>query len=122
MGGTLQLSTIPKEGKEMSENFGGKTGYYDLPKPDRVILNNLLADVFNGNIGIDSAVNTLYELFPNTLNDIIEYKGLKPWQHEVLKATYALDERAAKATDGSSSREREINKIQYYLDRGRNLK
>jgi hypothetical protein len=106
----------------MSENFGGKTGYYDLPKPDRVILNNLLADVFNGNIGIDSAVDILYELFPNTLNDIIEYKGLKPWQHEVLKATYALDERAAKATDGSSSREREINKIQYYLDRGRNLK
>lgn len=57
-------------------------------------------------------------MFPSTLNDLIEYKDMKPFQHEMFKATYALHKRAEK---GNASIERELNKIQYYLDRGKDL-
>ena len=39
------------------------------------------------------------------------------WQGEILKATYALEDRATRSTDGSSSPERELNKIIYYAQR-----
>lgn len=75
------------------ENNGGKTSYYDTP---------------NGN---------------QTLNDLIEYKKMKPWQHEVFKACYALEERGQKINPENplEGMLREINKMEYYIERGRNL-
>lgn len=67
------------------KNNGGETDYYALPEGCK------------------------------TLNDLIEYKSMQPWQHEVIKAVYALDERAKK---NGGSRIREINKIIYYANRG----
>ena len=61
------------------------------------------------------SINVIFELFPKTLNDIIEHKHMQPWQHEVMKACYALDERAEK---NGGSKIREINKIIYYAQRG----
>lgn len=97
------------------KNNGGKTDYYDLPQPDvDEIVNILNID----EISINDMANLIVELFPQTLNDLIEYKKMQPWQHEVMKACYALNERSER--DGGSAL-REINKILYYALRGRNL-
>lgn len=107
-----------------AENNGGKTGYYDLPLPDREKLRELLLDFHNGQ-GLDSDISSCIEdiiaLCPQTLNDIIEAKNMKPWQHEIFKATYALNERALKNPKKGSSKMREINKIRYYAERGAKL-
>jgi hypothetical protein len=52
-----------------------------------------------------------------TLNDLIEHKGMTFAQGEIFKACYAMDERATRATDGSSSKLREANKMLYYAQR-----
>lgn len=70
-----------------SHNNGGTTDYYNIPP------------------------NT------KTLMDLIEYKGMTFAQGEIFKAIYAFNERAARATDGSSSKLREANKILYYAQR-----
>jgi len=105
-----------------SENNGGKTNYYDLPLPDRETLNRILLEFHNGQgltRDIENTLEAILVLCPQTLNDLIEYKQMQPWQHEVFKATYALHERAKKSK--SYSIEREINKIIYYANRGFNL-
>ena len=104
-----------------SINNGGNTNYYTLPKPSRKTILNLLEDFQNGNSNILDTLEKVYALLPQTLNDLIEYKNMKPWQHECFKSLYAMNERAARSTDGSSSIQRELNKQQYYLDRGKNL-
>ncbi len=123
MGGAVPVPTIIKEGEEMNEsrNNGGSTGYYDLLKPKEVDIFLILEAVSLHKLPITEAIEEIYTLFPKTLNDLIEHKNMQPWQHEVFKACYALDERAAKATDGSSSRLREINKMEYYIGRGKDL-
>lgn len=103
------------------ENNGGKTSYYDLPKPNSQKVRVILEEYRDGLIDISLAVTTIYELFPQTLNDIIEAKDMKPWQHEIMKATYALNERALKNPKKGSSKLREINKILYYAERGKKL-
>lgn len=103
------------------ENNGGKTEYYDLPLPEISGLTSILFAHKGGNIDIDVAVESILALFPTTLNDLIEYKNMKPWQHEVFKATYALEDRAKKNPEAGSSITREINKIIYYAERGKNL-
>lgn len=103
------------------ENNGGKTNYYDLPLPDREKVKSYLIAVKQENMGLDFAVDQIINLCPQTLNDIIEYKNLKPWQHEVMKANYALNERALKNPKKGSSKLREINKILYYAERGKKL-
>lgn len=71
----------------MSENNGGKTDCYNIPEEAR------------------------------TLNDLIEYKDMRFWRGEVFKAVYALDERAKRAGNETSSEVRELNKILYYVQR-----
>ena len=73
--------------KDTAQNNGGRTNYYDIPEGAK------------------------------TLNDLIEHKDMRFWQGECLKAIYALTDRAARATDGSSSEERELNKVVYYANR-----
>jgi hypothetical protein len=102
-----------------SENNGGKTNYYDLPLPDKAKLIHLLTSVAYSQITIHDATEQILALCPQTLNDLIEYKQMKPWQHEVMKANYAINERAKKGE--FASEEREINKIIYYANRGLNL-
>lgn len=60
-----------------------------------------------------------YRLPPNckTLMDLIEFKNMSFAQGEIFKAVFAFNERAARATDGSSSKLREANKILYYAQR-----
>lgn len=73
------------------KNNGGITDYYSIPKNAK------------------------------TLNDLIEYKSMPFWLGEIFKACYAFSERAERATDGTSSKLREANKILYYAKRGVNL-
>ena len=73
--------------KDTAQNNGGRTNYYDIPEGAK------------------------------TLNDLIEHKDMRFWQGECMKAIYALTDRAARARDGSSSEERELNKIIYYANR-----
>lgn len=101
-----------------AENNGGKTGYYDLPQIKDEDLINILKPLEEGMHSSSYVIHQLRLLFPNTLNDLIEFKNMAPWQHEVFKACYALNERALK---GGASKEREINKIIYYANRGLNL-
>lgn len=98
-----------------AENNGGKTGYYDLPLPDINDICKILQGIQEGNATIFQAANAVINLCPQTLNDLIEYKNMKPWQHEVFKACYAIEERALK---NGASLEREVNKILYYAGRG----
>ena len=70
-----------------AHNNGGTTDYYAIPKGAK------------------------------TLNDLIEHKGMSFAQGEIFKAIYAFNERAERATDGSSSRLREANKVLYYAQR-----
>lgn len=107
-----------------AENNGGKTNYYNLPRANREELRKILeglteVPVYNFEKYIEEAIDKIYELFPDTLNDLIEHKDMKPWQHEVFKACYALEDRAKKGE--FASEEREINKIIYYAKRGLNL-
>lgn len=102
-----------------TENNGGKTGYYDLPLPDREEIKKVLLDCSLERVqDLPSLVDKIISLCPQTLNDIIEHKNMQPWQHEVLKATYAIDARAEK---NGGSYERELNKISYYTERGRKV-
>ena len=78
----------PYKVQDTAQNNGGSTSYYDIPEGAK------------------------------TLNDLIEHKDMRFWQGECMKAIYALTDRAARATDGSSSEERELNKIIYYANRG----
>lgn len=98
-----------------AENNGGKTNYYDLPRPDSRLVRKFIENFKKDIIDISEAVTGIYEVFPQTLNDIIEAKNMQPWQHEVMKACYAIDARAEK---NGGSKIREINKIIYYAQRG----
>ena len=105
-------------------NNGGKTNYYDTPRADKETLRKLLENLIDVPLysideTIEKTIEELYTLFPQTLNDVIEYKDMKPWQHEVFKACYALEDRAKKGE--FASEEREINKIIYYAKRGLRL-
>jgi hypothetical protein len=101
------------------ENNGGKTNYYDLPLPDKGILLSILIDVSEGNLNPIEATNKILDLCPQTLIDLIEYKNMQPYQHEIFKATYAMNERAKRGKFASIVRE--INKIIYYAQRGLKL-
>lgn len=104
------------------ENNGGKTGYYDLPLPDKTKIAEYLSAVYE--IDYNSALlsaGIIIDMCPQTLNDLIEHKDMKPFQHEIMKATYALNERALKNPKKGSSKLREINKILYYAERGKKL-
>lgn len=98
---------------------GGKTGYYDLPKPSLKEL-VMAIEMFCEQEEMSSTelAHEILGMFPDTLNDLIEHKNMKPWQHEVMKAVYAIDDRAKK---NGGSEIREINKIIYYANRGKNL-
>ncbi len=72
---------------EESRNNGGETDCYSVPKGAK------------------------------TLNDIIEHKNMPFWRGEAFKALYALEERANRSSDGSSSEVRELNKVIYYCHR-----
>lgn len=108
-----------------AKDNGGTTGYFDLPLPNRELIVKAIESIDFSSIDLSmdivKTVNYIILLCPQTLNDLIEYKNMQPWQHEVFKACYALEERAIRATDGSSSRLREINKMEYYVGRGKNL-
>lgn len=95
-------------------NNGGATDYYDLPRPTLTEISELLRN-WNGKDFI-SLASDIRDLFPQTLNDIIEFKVMKPWQHEVMKACYAIDGRVAKP---GGSEMRELNKMTYYIERRR---
>ena len=102
-----------------SENNGGTTNYYDLPLPDKGIVLDILIEVSEGSLNPIEATNRILALCPQTLNDLIEFKQMKPYQHEIFKACYAMEERAKRGKFASI--EREINKIIYYANRGLNL-
>lgn len=78
----------PKE-QDQTINNGGPTHYYDLPTASE----------------------------RPTLDDLIEFKKMQRWQAEVFKASYAIKDRAKRATDGSSSEVRELHKMVYYINR-----
>jgi hypothetical protein len=99
----------------MSKNNGGSTSYYDIPLPYRGILRDILIKFTNGE-NIEDIIDNIYEVFPKTLNDLIEYKEMLFWRGEVFKAVYALEERAVRSSDNASIR-RELNKILYYTER-----
>jgi hypothetical protein len=87
-GGMLFMRDTPTTiAPDTAQNNGGKTSYYDVPEGAK------------------------------TLNDLIEAKDMRFWQGEIFKAVYALSERSTRATDGSASEIRELNKIRYYVDR-----
>jgi hypothetical protein len=94
------------------KNNGGTTDYYEIPRPELAAIIALLHN-WNGK-DFATLASDIRELFPQTLNDIIEFKNMKPWQHEVMKATYAIDARAKK---NGGSELRELNKILYYTNR-----
>lgn len=96
-------------------NNGGKTNYYDLPKPNKSDIAEIIKRLLQSDIGAESCCTCIAGLYPETLNDLIEYKHMQPWQHEVFKACYALTDRANK---NGGSVVREINKIIYYANRG----
>jgi hypothetical protein len=96
----------------MDKNNGGSTDYYAIPSPELSEITKLL-NTWNGKDFIDLA-EAIRALFPQTLNDLIEAKDMKPWQHEVMKATYAFD---ARVTKPGGSELRELNKILYYTNR-----
>ena len=75
--------------KNNCTNNGGNTDYYALPP----------------------------ESDEPTLNDLIEYKNMPFWQGEAFKALYALEGRANRSNDSSSSEVRELNKVIYYCKR-----
>ena len=102
---------------EMNLNNGGKTSYYDLPLPKLGELVNSLDELLKRGESFLGIAKKISELFPQTLNDLIEFKEMKPWQHEVMKACYAINERAKK---NGGSELREINKIIYYANRRKN--
>lgn len=103
-----------------AENNGGKTSYYDLPRPSKEELISYLGAVLPEctDLSLSIVAEAILDMFPSTLNDLIEHRNMKPWQHEVFKACYALDARAQK---NGGSEEREINKIIYYAQRGLNF-
>lgn len=110
------IAETPVEVKQtLVENNGGKTGYYDLPLPQRIDIEEVILKVIDGIITVPDAADEILALCPQTLNDLIEYKQMQPWQHEAMKATYALEARADK---NGGSLVREINKIIYYAGRG----
>ena len=101
--------------KMSAENNGGKTGYYDLPLPDREEIIKILLKSCNDIIRegfFNDIADQILTICPQTLNDLIEHKDMAPWQHEVMKACYAINERALK---NGGSFEREVNKIIYWL-------
>ena len=116
------IPTVKPASISNSDNNGGTTSYYDLPRPNKFKdfsdERKLLHDWQVPIVIIERVIDSIYKKFPSTLNDLIEYKDMKPWQHEIFKADYALRERAVRATDGSSSILRELNKMKYYIDRG----
>ena len=95
------------------ENNGGKTGYYNLPLPDKAKVKKILMTCVGNNV--DETVDKLLALCPQTLNDLIEFKKMAPWQHECFKANYTLNARAEK---NGGSKIRKINKMAYYTERG----
>ena len=103
-------------------NNGGKTNYYDLPTiTDRDLVQLIcvkIKEVTPTECRI--LVDSIRELLPTTLNDLIEYKDMYPFQHEIFKACYALQERANKDIKGGSIL-RELNKMKYYIERGIDL-
>ena len=99
-------------------NNGGKTDYYDLPKPSEIEIFNILAKHVEDQVGfLEAAAKEIIENLPQTLNDLIEHKDMRFWRGDAFKALYALDERAAKANDGSTTEVRELNKVIYYCQR-----
>ena len=110
---SIQISENTIE--QTSLNSGGKTNYYDLPIPSERVL---LSRIFSNTVLTDTQLyNSILELFPDTLNDLIEHKKMYPFQHEIFKACYALRERADKDIKGGGIL-RELNKIKYYVERG----
>jgi hypothetical protein len=115
----MYLESIPTTYPEpSSENNGGKTNYYDLPLPHPTKLAEIIRQhVDDVTAPLYETVDLIYEKFPSTLNDLIEYKDMYPFQHEIFKACYALQERASKDIKGGGIL-RELNKMKYYIERG----
>jgi hypothetical protein len=104
-----------------SKNNGGRTSYYDLPyltsNPREALANYLEEYSTNPELTTWDIIDKILTIFPTTLNDLIEYKRMYPFQHEIFKACYALQERASKDIKGGSIL-RELNKMKYYIERG----
>lgn len=99
-----------------AQNNGGKTSYYNLPVPAESEVTRLIQDCFFETVCLGGAVNRVFSLFPSTLLDIMEAKNFKPWQHEVMKACYAIEDRKDK---NGGSYLRELNKIIFYAERAK---
>ncbi len=85
----------------MTVNNGGKTDYYNLPKPSRQQLISVLETYFGDTFETldclqDDLLDDVISLFPDTLNDLIEYKDMRFWRGEILKACYGLEGRMEK--------------------------
>lgn len=109
-------SPVEEKVENTMQNDGGKTGYYDLPTPSAEAIGEVLQNV--GLVLCPELLEILCDkikaLCPQTLNDLIEFKKMEPWQHEVFKACYAIDGRAEVK---GSPRLRDIRKIKYYAER-----
>lgn len=110
----VEYLSKPKPKKISSDkNNGGSTSYYDLPLPQA---ERILFLINSPNLSAEEKVKEILSLCPQTINDLIEFKNMMPWQHEVIKSCYAIKERAKK---GEGSEERELNKQVYYINRRR---
>ena len=108
---------IVEKFEEKSENNGGKTGYYDLPLPDRDKIQEILIELSDEEINLLSALYKIINLCPDTLNCLIEAKNMPFWRGEILKAAYGLEGRMEKNKDPQNAEIRELNKIIYYANR-----
>ncbi len=109
---------------DSSINKGGKTDYYSLPPINEERLQTILETLVYiastkdyNNATLVRTIDAIKNIFPNTLNDLIEYKDMKPFQHEIFKACYALQERSKRNIDGNDTL-RELYKMKYYVERG----
>ena len=102
---------------DSTENNGGTTDYYALPLPAVEKLIDIL-DIFSeGTIDQSTTIDLIRLSCISTLNDLIEYRDMPFWEGEILKAIYALHQRANKDIKGGGIL-RELNKIKYYVERG----
>jgi hypothetical protein len=114
------VNELPKE--DTSINNGGTTSYYDLPLPSEEVIIYTISKYIKQSTPEEciECAKELLTLFPQTLNDLIEFKNMPFWEGEILKAIYALHQRASKDIKGGGIL-RELNKIIYYAGRGVNL-
>ena len=119
--GTLkEVSQAMTSQTNQTSNNGGKTSYYDLPIPSRKKIVEILNEHLRylNETDMLHLVESIFQAFPDTLNDLIESKQMEFWRGDAFKALYGLEGRILKSgKDEVSAELRELNKVVYYCNR-----